>query len=120
MRAVTRFLSIITIAALLAPGFRWASPSGNADVCACPPVACMCVGGHHARGQICCAGKRVPCGFHSHDSSLNSILSTLIYVATEYAWWNPLTSSTRGVETSQLNLLPSHAQIPDQPPRPSF
>ena len=121
MRAVSRYLSIIAIAALLIPELRWASPSSSGDACACPPVACMCVGGHHhAVGHGCCAGKRAECGFHSHNGYLQSILSTLSYEATEYPWWNPLPSSKRGVEASPLSLLPSHARIPDQPPRSSF
>ena len=119
MRIAIRFLAILTIAALLAPGVRWASLGGSLEACACPPAACLCVHHRHAPGQgpTCCMGKGGQCGLESHDSYLSSILSTLIYVPTEHRWSNPLVPSSGGYENSELNLLPSHARIPEQPPR---
>jgi hypothetical protein len=119
MRIAIRLLAILTIAALLAPGVRWASLRAPAEACACPPGACMCASHHHALGSIpsCCMGNGGPCGLESHDSYLSSILSTLIYVPTEHSWSNPLTPWSCGYESLELNLLPSHARIPEQPPR---
>ena len=92
MRIAIRFLAILTIAALLAPGVRWASLRAPVEACACPPAACMCAGHHHAFGHIpiCCMGNGGQCGLESHDSYLSSLLSTLIYVPTEHPWSNPL------------------------------
>jgi hypothetical protein len=119
MRIATRFLAILTIAALLAPGVRWASLRAQTEACACPPAACMCAGHHHASGHtpICCMGKGGRCGLGSQDSYLASLLSTLIYVPTEHHWLNPIVPSSFGHDTSDMNLLPSHARIPEQPPR---
>ena len=92
MRLAIRFLAILTIAALLAPGVRWASLRGPVEACACPPVACMCPRHHHAFGHtpICIMANGGQCGVDSHDSYLSSLLSTLIYVPTEHHWWNPV------------------------------
>jgi hypothetical protein len=119
MRTAVRFLAVLTIAALLAPSVRWASPRAQADACACPPAACMCAGHHHTSGGVhtCCMGKGEQCGWQSHDSYLSSILSTLIYVPTEHPWWNPLAAWSFGRDASDLSLLPSHVRIPEHPPR---
>ncbi len=122
MRIAIRFLAILTIAALLAPGVRWASLRAPVEACACPPGACTCAGHHHAPGHMpsCCMGKGGQCGLESHDNYLNSLLSTLIYVPTEHPWSNPLAPWSFGHDTSDLSLLPSHAPIPEQPPRPTL
>jgi hypothetical protein len=119
MRIATRFLAILTIVALLAPGVRWASLRVQTEACACPPAACRCAGHHHASGNtpICSMGNGGRCGLGSQDSYLASLLSTLIYVPTEHPWSNPLASGSFGRDTSNSNLLPSHARIPKQPPR---
>ena len=65
----------------------------------------------------CCMGKGGQCGLESHDSYLSSLLSTLIYVPTEHLWSNPPAPWSYGYEISELNLLPSYARIPEQPPR---
>jgi hypothetical protein len=62
-------------------------------------------------------GKGGQCGLESHDSYLASFLSTLNYVPTEHHWSNPVAPWSFGHYTSDLSLLPSHAQIPEQPPR---
>jgi hypothetical protein len=119
MRIAIRFLAVLTIAALLAPSVRWASIGDAAEVCTCPPGACMCPGHHHLAGHtpLCCMGHGGQCGFESQDSYLASILGTLIYMPAEYLWSNPLAPWSCGYETPELNLLPSHARIPEQPPR---
>jgi hypothetical protein len=119
MRIAARFLAILSIAALLAPGVRWAILGIQGEACACPPAACMCVSHQRAPGQvpICCLGKGGHCGLESHDNYLSTLLSTLIYVPTEHHWWHPLAQWNCGYEESDLNLLPSHARIPWQPPR---
>jgi hypothetical protein len=119
MRIAIRFLAVLTIAALLAPGVRWASLHGPMEACACPPGACMCANHHHALGNIprCCMGKGSQCGWDSHDNYLNSLLSNLIYEPTEHPWWNPLAAWSCGHHASDLSVLPSHARIPEQPPR---
>ena len=121
MRIALRFLAILTIAALLAPGVRWASLRGPMEACACPPTACKCAFHHNVSGHVpsCCMGKGGQCGLGSQDNYLNSLLSTLIYVPTEYHWSNPLTPWSFGHDTSDLSLLQSHPQIPEQPPRPT-
>jgi hypothetical protein len=122
MHIAIRFLAILTIAALLAPGVRWASLRAPGDACACPPAACRCAGHRHALGQIpsCCMGKGGQCGLNPQDGYLSSILSTLIYVPTEHPWWNPVAPWGFGHNTPDLNLLPSHVRIPEQPPRPTL
>ena len=119
MRTATRFLAILTLAALLAPSVRWASLRISLDDCACPTGACMCATHHQAHGHIpsCCQGKGGQCGMESHDSYLSSILSTLIYVPTEHLWWNPLAPWSFGRDASDISLLPPHTRIPEQPPR---
>jgi hypothetical protein len=119
MRIAIRFLAILTIAALLAPAVRWASLGAQAEACACPPAACMCAGHHHASGNtpICCMGNGGRCGMGSQDSYLSSALSTLVYMPTEHRWSNPLAPRSFGHNISDINLLPSHARIPEQPPR---
>jgi hypothetical protein len=79
----------------------------------------MCASHHHVLGNIpsCCMGNGGQCGLGSYDSYLSSILSTLIYVPTEHPWSNPLTPWSCGYESLELNLLPSHVRIPEQPPR---
>lgn len=122
MRVATRFLAILTIAALLAPGVRWASLQGGMDASACAPAVCMCPFHHGTSGQpmSCCMGKGAKCGMGSQDSYLSSLLSTFIYVPTEHPWANPLAPSSFSHNTSDLSLLPSHAKIPEQPPRPTL
>ena len=119
MRIAIRFLAVLTIAALLAPGVRWASLHGAVEACTCPPAACMCPGHHHAPGQNskCCMAKGGGCGLVSHDNYLSSLLGTLIYVPTEHPWSIPTAPWSLGHQTSDLNLLPSHVRIPEQPPR---
>jgi hypothetical protein len=119
MRIAIRFLAILTIAALLAPGVRWASLRAPVEACACPPGACMCACHHRAFGRtpICCMANGGQCGLESHDSYLASLLSTLIYVPTEHPWSNPPATWSLGRDTADLSLLPSHARIPEQPPR---
>jgi len=119
MRIAIRFLVILTIAALLAPGVRWAFLRAPGEVCACPPAACMCAGHHHAHGHAAMCGMAGggQCGLQSHDNYLSSLHSTLIYVPTEHPWWNPLAPWSFGHNTSDTNLLPSHVRIPEQPPR---
>jgi hypothetical protein len=119
MRIAIRFLALLTIAALLAPSVRWASLRAPAEACACPPGACMCAGHHHALGHItiCSMANGGRCGVESPESFLSSLLSTLIYVPTEHPWTNPLAPWSFGRDTLDSSLLPSHARIPDQPPR---
>jgi hypothetical protein len=114
MRTAIRLLAILTIAALLAPDVRWASVRTSAEACTCPPAACRCAGHHHGLG-ICCMGGQ--CGLESPDSYLASILSTLIYVPAEHHWVNPLAPWSFGIYASALSILPSHARIPELPPR---
>jgi hypothetical protein len=122
MRIAIRFLAILTIAALVAPGMRWASLRASVEACACAPAACTCVGHHHTLGRtpICCMVNGGKCGLESHDSYLSSILSTLIYVPTEHPWSKPLAPWSFGRYIADLSLLPSHARIPEQPPRPTL
>jgi hypothetical protein len=117
-----RCLVILTIAALLAPGMRWASLHNRLQACACVPAACMCVGHHHAFGHtpICSMVNGGKCGLESHDSYLSSILSTLIYAPTEHALPNPLAPWSLGPRITDLSPLPSHGRIPEQPPRPTL
>lgn len=113
MRIAARVLAILTIAALLAPAIRWASPQEATEACRCLPGACACSGHHHALG--CCNGGQ--CGVESPDAYLAALLSTLTYVPTEHPWWNPLAFWTWAYSITGLDLLPSHARIPEQPPR---
>jgi hypothetical protein len=119
MRTATRFLAVLSIAALLAPGARWASLRAPAEACACAPAACRCANHHHAFGHIpiCCMANGGQCGWVSHDTYLSSVLSTFIYVPTEYPWANPSAPWSYGHDTMDLSLMPSHARIPEQPPR---
>jgi len=117
MRIAIRFLAILTIAALVAPGARWAFLRSASEACVCPPAVCICASHHHAAGQvpICCNGGR--CGLESHDTYLSSLLSTLIYVPTEHRWSDPVGPWSFGPHTIDVSLLPSHEKIPEQPPR---
>ncbi len=119
MRTSARFLTILTMAALLAPSVRWTSPNFTADACGCPAGACMCVGHHNGSGRLpaCCMGTGGQCGMQSPDSYISAILSTLTYVPTEHPWWNPIAAWSFCYDASDSSLLPSHARIPDQPPR---
>lgn len=119
MRTAIQCLAILTIAALVAPSVRWASLRSPGEACACPPDACMCVTRQHASGHMrsCCMGKGGHCGLESHDAYVNSVLGSLIYVPTEHPWSNPLTSRNFADGTLDLSVLPSHARIPEQPPR---
>jgi len=119
MRTALRFLAILTIAALLAPGVRWASLRAPVEACACPPAACMCAGHHHALGHasMCGMAHGGQCGLESHDNYLSSVLNTLIYVPTEHPWANPLAPGILSHDTSDISLLSSHIRIPEQPPR---
>jgi hypothetical protein len=122
MRIANRCLAILTIAALLAPGMRWASLRTPVEACACAPAACMCVGHHYVFGHtpICSMVNGGKCGLESHDSYLGSILSTLIYMPTEHPWLNPTVSWSSGHNIADLSLLPSHAPVLEQPPRPTL
>jgi len=62
-------------------------------------------------------GKSGRCGLISSDSYLATVLSTMVYVPTENAWGDRLVALGFGGTTSRLSLLPSHARIPDHPPR---
>src|ERR1035437_2900117 len=119
MRIATRLLAVLTIAALLAPGARWASLGALAEACACPPAACMCAGHQHASRhlQICSMGNGGRCGIGSQESYLSSVLSILVYMPIEHRWSNPLAPWSFGHAVSDISLLPSHARIPEQPPR---
>lgn len=121
MRIALRFLAVLTIAALLAPGVPWTSLRASVEGCPCAPAVCRCAH-HHADGHLpgCSMGKSGQCGLESHDSYLSSILSTLIYVPSEQHWASPLAPLSFGHETSDSNLLPSHRRIPEQPPRPTL
>ena len=120
MRTAVRFLAVLTLAALLAPSVRWTSLRAPLQACACPPQACHCPGHHHDSGKAprCCMANGGHCGLESPDSFLASILSTLIYVPSEHPWWDPLATLGFGCAASGSHLLPSHARIPEQPPRP--
>jgi hypothetical protein len=122
MRVAMQFLAILTIAALLAPGVRWASLRTSVEACACTPGACMCASHHHAfgRASICGMANGGHCGLDSPDSYLSSILSTLIYVPIEHLWSNPPAPWSMGHDIPKLSLLPSHVRIPEQPPRTSL
>ncbi|MGA2984836.1 MAG: hypothetical protein ABSG32_13565 [Terriglobia bacterium] len=122
MRIAIRLLAILTIAALLASGVRWASLRGPMEACACPPAACICTGHHHGFGHlpICSMANGGQCGLGSHDSYLSSLLSNLIYEPTEHPWLNPPATWKFGHDTPDLSLLPSHVRIPEQPPRASL
>ena len=119
MRTFARLLAILTMAALLAPSVRWTSPKATADACGCPPGACMCEGHRHGAGRLpaCCMGTGGQCGVQSPDSYISAILSTLTYVPTEHPWWDPIAAWSLCYDAPHSSLLPSHARIPDQPPR---
>jgi hypothetical protein len=119
MRVAVHILAVLTIAALLAPSVRWASLGAGAETCACPPSACTCPGHHHSSGKtaICCMGRGGRCGIGTQDSYLSSVLSTLVYMPTEHPWWNPTSPWSCGSDPLAASPLPSHARIPDQPPR---
>jgi len=122
MRTLPRYLAILTLATLLAPSVRWTSPQASADACGCPPGACMCPAHQHSSGRLpaCCLGTGGRCGIQSPASYIATILSTLTYVPTEHPWWNPIAAWSLRDDASGLSLLPSHARIPDQPPRASL
>lgn len=117
MRIAVRLLAILILCALLAPEVRWAAVGTPVDSCTCPPNACMCPHHHHHLGQlpICCMGKG--CGLDSPDGFLASLLSVSTYVPAEYHWSDPLQPMIGVHEGADLSLLPSHARIPEQPPR---
>jgi hypothetical protein len=114
-----RFLAILTITALLAPGMRWASRQAPAEACACPPAACRCAGHHHALGHtaLCGMAHGGRCGLDSPDSYLSSLLSTWIYEPTEHPWSNPSAPWGFCLDTPDSGLWPAHGRIPEQPPR---
>jgi hypothetical protein len=119
MRKLGQFLAVFAIIALLAPSVRWVGVPAGGETCACPPGACMCPMHHHARGQThdCSMASGGQCGLESHDSYLSSLLSTFIYVPTEHHFYDPLQLWGFRDSNARLNLLPSHVQIPEQPPR---
>jgi hypothetical protein len=119
MRTVTRFLAILTVLALLAPSVRWASLRSAIEACTCLPGACMCASHHHSLGRTpgCGMGKGGQCGMESHDSYVNSLLSSFIYVPTERSWPTPLPTWSFGRDTSETSLLAAHVRLPEQPPR---
>jgi len=119
MRIAIRFLAVLIIATLVAPSVRWDSVRAPVEACACPPAACMCAGHHHVFGHtsICNMANGGQCGLESPDSYLSSLLSTLIYVPTEYTWSNPAVPWSFDHHASDLTLLPAHGRIPEQPPR---
>jgi hypothetical protein len=119
MRIAIRFLAILTLAALLSPEVRWAFLRTNAEPCCCPPTACMCPGQPHGPGHTphCGMANGGQCGLESHDSYLSLLLNPQIYAPTEHRICNPLQLWGIGNSTGSSNRLPSHAQIPEQPPR---
>jgi hypothetical protein len=119
MRTAAKILAILAICALLAPELRWASPTAAAETCSCPPNACMCPGHHHAGGhrEMCAMANGGRCGVHPPDNYLASTLNSLVYMPTEHVWWAPAIRATFDCAKARLTLLPSHARIPDQPPR---
>jgi hypothetical protein len=116
MRIARRFIVLLAVVALLAPGIRWASLGLNADACACPPASCMCVGHHHGMGS-CCMGKGGHCGLGSQDEYLNSLLSMSVYLPTMHSCSNPDLPWSFGSSPAIFSVLPSHARIPELPPR---
>src|ERR1019366_973975 len=122
MRTAIRFLAVLTIAAMLAPGLRWASLGAQAGACACSPAVCRCPDHHHGPGRvpICGMANGGQCGLGSHDSFLVSLLNTLIYVPTEHPMGKPDAPWGFDRVTPAFHPLPSHARIPEQPPRYSF
>ncbi len=122
MRTVIRFLAVFTIAALLTPGARWAAVRVQAEACACPPASCVCSGHRHTPGHIstCNMKDGGRCGIGSQDDYLSSALATLNYLPTEYAWANPPAPWRFNHDLPDAIPLPSHARIPDQPPRPTL
>lgn len=79
----------------------------------------MCTGHHHIMGA-CCMGKGSHCGLGSQDDYLNSLLSMSAYIPTVHHWASPWSPTLFGPDSSVQDLLPSHARIPDQPPRTSL
>jgi hypothetical protein len=79
----------------------------------------MCPGHHHVLGQTvhCGMANGGQCGLESPDSYLRSLLNTLIYVPIDHPLYCPLQRWGLGGFTIRLNLLPAHAQAPEQPPR---
>jgi len=119
MRTVLQLLAILTIAALLAPTARWAAAGSEVKECACPPSACTCPTHQHTSGQAqsCSMEKSASCGIGSQVNYLDSTLTTLVYLPTEHRWANPPAPWNLRQEASSTSLLPSHARIPEQPPR---
>jgi hypothetical protein len=117
MTCISRFLAVVSIAALLAPGVRWIAPAGPADTCACPPAVCVCIGHHHVPGKLCCMGKSGRCGLGSQDDYVNSLLRTLIFMPAEHHGWGPTLPWIYSSSVTELAVLPSHARIPELPPR---
>ena len=121
MRTTLQFLAVLTIAALLAPTARWASLRVQAQACACPPTVCACSGHQHTSGHAssCSMKDGGRCGIGSQDAYLSAALTTLTYMPTEFRWANPPAPWSINHAASGISLLPSHARIPDQPPRPT-
>jgi hypothetical protein len=120
MRIAIQILAILAIAALLAPDLRWAFPTAPAEACACPPQACMCAGHHHASGhpEMCAMANGGRCGISAPDDYLSSTLGMMIYMPIVHTWSNPVVQSFFDSRNAANQPLPSHARIPDQPPRP--
>ena len=122
MRTAFRILAILTMGAMLAPSVRWASLRGPVEACECLPGACTCATHYHASGHKsgCCMGMGGHCGMGAQDSYFSSVLSTWIFVPTEYAWSNPPATSSFGHDAAHITLLPSHVRVPEHPPRPTL
>ena len=54
----------------------------------------------------------------SQNTYLSSLLSTLIYFPTEHRWAYALSLWGFDSRASRVSLLPTHAAIPELPPRP--
>ena len=122
LRHAGRLLAVVTIAALLAPGARWAFvPAGAAD-CACPRQFCHCPGHHDADGHaaMCHMTHGSPCGVDSHDSVLTSLVNTLTYLPTEHAFGSDLVPRGFNHDATRADLAPSHSRRLDPPPRPTL
>jgi hypothetical protein len=119
MRIAGRLLAILTIAALLAPGVRWAAVRAGGEACACPPAACTCPGHQHNLGHAskCGMANGGQCGLDSPHDFVNSQFHSLVFIPTAHQLPGAPVHGGFGHFTSQLNLLPSHARPLDQPPR---
>jgi hypothetical protein len=119
MTIANRWISMLMLAALLAPAVRWASSGIDFDDCACPPAACMCPGHQHSSGHAgkCSMANGGQCGLHSSDYGLSSLLSSLTYIPSEHRFTVFLEPWVFRRHISDPSQQPSHSQPPEQPPR---